>query len=170
MPRRVGCAAEVCQPQGSVRHRGSVERLPPGTIAVRSDQSAGRTAIRRHRPLNAPAGSRCFDAKRSGAVRHVGPFLQVQKVRRMSVTPGLHRAHVGVGCRCRPWSSGRPACGTRRIQDQGSEGHAGVWQRVGNRSGAAAWMRPQRLVSPSAGWSHRSCRERMTPSDVGLHP
>ena len=55
------------------------------------------------------------------------------------------------------WSS----CGTRRIQDQGSEGYAGVWQHVGNRSGAAAWMRPQHIIPPSAGWSHRRCRERM---------
>ena len=63
-----------------------------------------------------------------------------------------------------------PSCGTRRIQDQGCKGYAGVWQHVGDRSGAAAWMRPQNFVPPSAGWSRRSCRERMMAVDVGLHP
>ena len=90
------------------------------------------------------------------------------------------RAHpCGADCCCCPWSSWRSACGNGRIQNQGSEGYAGVWQHVGNRSGTAAWMRAQhpcvaicRVVAPPSRRSHdaKRCRSVCIPDPVGVSP
>ena len=71
----------------------------------------------------------------------------------------VERTRAGLDCRCCPWSPRWSSCGTGRNQDQGGKGDAGVWQYVGDRSGAADRMRAQHIVSPCAGWTHRRCRE-----------
>ena len=60
----------------------------------------------------------------------------------------------------RPWSCRWSSTSFGRHQGHGGEGNAGIRHHNRLRGRPAGWVQCLDFVSPCAGWTHRSCRDR----------